>query len=223
MENFVILDNVEHADLKVTHQYGEEFGTRTNQIRAFVTEFEDLVCILGLDAEENLFLDNKSWTGRYVPAALRRGPFRISLQQNSGGETTPNISVNLEDARVGTKTGTALFEPNGGLSPYLSQIANTLNIIHIGMNKEEAFFAELESLHLLEEITVQVKLSEDKGYAIPNVFTVSKERLLNLGAASLEKAHQSGLLELCHWVISSLRNTDHLLERKLYQSDLQTA
>lgn len=235
MANYVTLDNVEHAKLKVFHQYGEEFGDLANQTRAFVTEFEALqreypilfrkmdtgefyaVCILGLDANENLFLDGNAWTGRYVPAALRRGPFKIAMQQLPGEAARPNISINLDDVRVGTEHGIPLFKPNGGLSAYLNQITATLNLIHLGMHRERDFFVEMEKLSLLTEITVQIKVSEDKGYTIPGVFTVSKERLLELSDAEIAGAHRSGLLELCYWAMSSLRNTDNLLERKLSQ------
>ena len=173
------------------------------------------VCLLGLDAQENLFLDGKSWNGRYVPAALRRGPFKIGMQSVPGQNAVPNILVDLDDPRIGEKTGTNLFEANGGLSPYLNQIAATLNSIHLGMQREKAFFQELDRLSLLEPITVQIKVSEDMGYTIPEVFTVSNERLLQVGDEAVGEMHRSGLLALCYWVTNSLGNTDNLLERKL--------
>lgn len=233
MANLVTLDNVEHAGLKVNHHYGEGSGSGLNQIRAFITEFHEAqreypilfrkteagtyyaVCILGLDPNENLFLDGTSWSGRYVPVALRRGPFKIGMQQTAGQDATPNIQIDLEDPRVGNEDGIDLFEPNGGLSPYLNQIASTLNTIHLGMHKEEEFFKELESLRLIEPITVQIKVNDEKGYAIPDVFTVSKDRLFKLDDEEIGKMHQSGLLALCYWTMNSLSNTDNLLERKL--------
>lgn len=236
MANFVTLDNVLHSDLKVTHQYGEEYGARVNQVRAFITEFEDLqreypilfrktdtgefyaVCILGLDANENLFLDDNIWTGRYVPAALRRGPFKIGLAHLPGQEATPNIMIDTEDPRVGTAQGLALFEPSGGLTPYLNQISHTLRVINVGMRKEAEFFLEIEKLSLIKPITLEIKVSEEKGYAIPDVFTIDQERLIGLDASDLQRINQSRLLSLCYSVVSSMGNTNNLLERKLRQT-----
>lgn len=233
MPNFVMLDNNKHAGLKVRHDYTPESGASVNQVRVFVTEFEELhkeypiffrkteegayyaVSILGLDTDENLFLDAPRWNARYVPAAMQRGPFKIGLTQTPSDGSVAMINIDLDDKRVGPEEGIALFEPNGGLSPYLNQISKVLNLIHVGLEKEPEFFDILEKLSLIEPLTVQLKVSEDKGYTIPEIFTVSREGLLALSEKDLMSIHQSGLLALCHAVLSSTSNANHLLEMKL--------
>ena len=102
MTNRVLLNNVEHRDLRVVTRHSVDFGDAINQVLVFPTEFEDLqreypilfrrdaegniqaVALLGLDRDENLFLDGEGWHARYVPAVQRCGPFSIGLHPCSG-------------------------------------------------------------------------------------------------------------------------------------------
>ena len=234
MAQFVMLDPNQHADLKVVQDYRD--ARSLNQTRVFITEFDELhkeypiffrktedgaffaVSILGLDVNENLFLNGSSFDTQYIPAALRRGPFKIGKTPNSGPDDAANIHIDLDDPRVGRDEGNALFEKQGGLSPYLTQISRTLNVINIGIESERAFFAELAALSLIDPVTIQLQVSEEKAYSIPELYTISREKLLAVKGADLERIHQSGLLALCHCVISSMSNANYLLARKLRRS-----
>ena len=91
MTKRVLLNNVDHAELRVVTRRGAEFGDGVNQALVFPTEFDALqreypilfrrdangemqaLALLGLDRDENLFLADGRWNARYVPAALERG------------------------------------------------------------------------------------------------------------------------------------------------------
>src|SRR4029078_4512110 len=97
MTNRVLLNNVDHKDLRVALRHGADFGDAVNQLLIFPTEFEEVqrefpilfrreengayqcVALLGLDRDENLFLGEDGWLSRYVPALQQRGPFSIAL------------------------------------------------------------------------------------------------------------------------------------------------
>ena len=234
------LDNNLHADVKVLHQYTDNCGAKANQCRVFTTEFEELqkeyavfirradngdlytVALLGLDKNENLFLDGTSWSGRYIPATFRRGPFQIGRTKQADGTTRNIINIDLDDERVNEKDGNALFLPSGGLSPYLQQISKTLETINIGLSKEKAFYQQLEKYGLLKAITVQLPINESKSYTIPDIYSIDQEKLLAVKGNDLQIMHQSGFLLLCQWIITSLGNTNNLLERKIRQSAHET-
>src|SRR5687768_5250686 len=103
--NRVLLNNVDHRDLRVITRRGAEFGDAVNQVMVFPTEFEAAqreypilfrrdaegvlrpVAVLGLTRGENLFLAGEGeWRASYVPALLSRGPFSIAAPGDPEGE-----------------------------------------------------------------------------------------------------------------------------------------
>jgi hypothetical protein len=235
MTNRVLLNNVDHGDLRVVTGHRPAFGDNINQVLIFPTEFEAVqreypiffrqdaegvfqsVALLGLDRDENLFLEESGqggvWNARYVPAIQQRGPFSIALQSGaSGGE--PMIHVDLDHPRVTSGEGEPAFLPAGGNSPYLQHVARLLGVIYDGLEFSQAMFATFEAHGLIEPVEVEIKLDEHTQYDLPDLFTISQERFAALDAAALEALHRSGFLAVAQWVLSSLGNVGFLVELK---------
>jgi len=229
MSNYVTLDNVAHAKTTVDARPSAQYGDNVNQLRVFVTEFEDLqreyaiffrkneagafypVTLLGLDPEENLFLKDTQWDGRYIPAVAQRGPFQIGIPKSGA----PIIKIDLESPRVNAPEGVELFEPNGGLSPYLTYVSKILNKIHVGLEMNDPFFQELSEASLLEPITLDLKLDDSTSYSVPELFSINETAFQALSGETLERFHKSGLLTLCHHALASRKNINDLIDRKL--------
>lgn len=233
MTNRVLLNNVDHGDLRVATGHGPEFGDAINQVLIFPTEFEGIqreypiffrkdadgafqsVALLGLDRDENLFLEERGWNARYVPAIQQRGPFSIALR-DGGGE--PMIHVDLDDPRVlaaeAEGGGEPAFLPAGGNSPYLQHVARLLGVIYDGLEISKAMFAAFETHGLIEPVDVEIKLDEHTQYDLPDLYTISQERFAGLDGAALEALHRSGFLAAAQWVLSSLGNVGLLVELK---------
>jgi hypothetical protein len=236
MTNKVLLNNVDHHDLRVTMRHGSEFGDSVNQVLIFPTEFEAVqreypilfkkgddggiqaVALLGLDRDENLFLaDNGRWQARYVPAMQQRGPFSIALQRAGAGEdrdAVPMINVDLDDPRIGRDEGQRLFLPQGGNSPILEHVADVLRTIHMGLELSGPMYAMFEDLGLLDPVVIEIKLSDVEEYKLPNHMTVSQERFVQLDAAGLGKLHRAGFLQPAVLAMASLANMSRLIELK---------
>lgn len=228
MTNYRALDNVAHADIKVDGRLSSQYGDNLNQVRVFITEFEELqrdfpiffkqddagqyyaVTLLGLDAEENLFLDGTEWTAKYIPAVLQRGPFQIGVPKDGD----PIIKIDLDSPRLNDETGVPLFKPNGGLSPYLTTVSKVLNKIHVGLTMNAEFFKELVDASLLETVTLELKLNETLTYSVPDIYSINEVAFQALPGPVLEKFHRSGLLSLCQHVLSSRNNISYLIDRK---------
>lgn len=235
MTNRVLLNNVDHADLRVIVRHGPEFGDGVNQVLVFPTEFEELqreypiffrrdangafqaVALLGLDRDENLFLSEGSWDARYVPAVQRRGPFSIAAPTPRPGAAAgePMIHVDLDDARVSRTEGEPLFLPAGGQAPFLQQTSRVLGTLFEGLEVSRPFFAALEALDLIEPVEVEAQLADGRTYVLPDLFTVSEDRLQALGGEDLERLHRSGALRAAYAVRSSLANMPRLIDAKL--------
>lgn len=235
MSKFDVLDSVSHADLKVKIQYGDAFGNSVNQALVFPTEFQALqreypiffrqskeqkyyaVVLLGLDKDENLFLEQDRWNARYVPALQMSGPFALEIRESPGGNTDaadPVIRINRDDPRVNKSEGQSIFLPHGGYTPYFEEMLQSLRRIHVGANTFDAFFSHLSSFGLIEAVTVQASFGDTLSYTVPDVFSISRERMASLSGEELRQLNELGLLEHCFAVLSSAGNVSRLVNMK---------
>ena len=235
MTRTVLLDNVTHQNLRVRTGYSAEFGDNVNCVLIFPTEFAyaqreypilfrrdtngDLqaVALLGLDKDENLFLDQSGWNARYVPAVQQRGPFLIGFRQmDMDGQAVrePVIHVDLDHPRVSETEGEPVFLRHGGNSPYLEQANRMLQTIYKGTEHAKPMFAAFEEAGLIEEIQIDIELSDRVKYKLPGFLTISEDRLAKLDGAELEGLHKAGYLHLAMLVVTSLGNVSWLIELK---------
>jgi len=233
MTNKVLLNNVDHADLRVALRHGAEFGDSANQMLVFPTEFEELerehpilfrkgadgafqaVVLLGFDRDENLSLAGDGWRTRSVPAVQRRGPFSIRVQEREvDGEPRPEpmVLVDLDDPRVGADGGLPVFLPHGGNAPLLEQVTGALRTIHAGQLLARPMFDAFAALDLIEPVRLEISLADDERYLIPDRYTIGAERLAALKGAELEALHKAGFLKAAFDVRSSLGNVGRLIE-----------
>jgi len=235
MTRTVVLDNIAHKDLRVRTGFSAEFGDNVNMVLVFPTEFVhvqreypilfrrkqegrlEAFALLGLDKQENLFLSETGWNGRYVPAVLQRGPFSIGFRKTElDGEIVnePIIHVDLDHPRITTNGGEPIFLRHGGNSPYLERANRMLQLIYKGADIAGPLYAALEEAGLLEAKDIEIQLDERVQYKIPGFLTISQDRLAELDAQTLEKLHKPGYLQLATLVACSLGNIHWLIELK---------
>lgn len=242
MPKHVLLNNVEHKDLKVRPGYSALYGDNVASTLTFPSEFGDVhkeypilfqknqetglyqsIALLGFKKGENLFLSGESddknggWNANYVPGVIARGPFLIGFQDQSsqgGSEKEPVIHVDLESPRVSFVEGEPLFREYGGAAPYLEKISTILQGIHSGMSMSAVMFRMFEEFQLIEPIAIKIELNNGEKYSIEGNYTISEERLLSLDGAALEKLNRSGFLQGAFLVLSSLSNVKKLIEIK---------
>lgn len=236
MSKYVLLDNVTHKDMKVVTRYSAEFGDSVNQVLVFPSEYADIqkeypiffrrdsesgefqsAAMLGLDRDENLFLEGGDWKANYIPAVQARGPFLIGFQQKEvDGELhrEPVIHVDMENPRVNEKEGQPVFLPHGGNSPYLERVASILRVIHSGSEMSKPMFSAFEAHGLIQPVEVEIKLNDLEQYTLSDYYTVSEEKLAELDGDSLEQLHRAGFLKYAFLVAASLSNVSRLIEMK---------
>ena len=235
MARNAVLDNVAHKDLRIRTGYSAEFGDSINSVLVFPTEFVYLqreypilfrrdpsgqlqaVAMLGLDEDENLFLDGNSWNARYVPAVQQRGPFLIGFRKNElGGEVVrePVIHIDLDHPRVSQTEGEPLFLRHGGNSPYLERANRMLQMIFRGTAAVAPMFAAFEEAGLLEEMQIEVALDDRVKYQVPGFITISEQRLAKLDGAQLERLNKPGFLHFALFALASVGNINWLIELK---------
>ena len=202
----VALDNVAHADLRVAFRHGAAYGHAVNQALVLPTEFAEAqrdfpilfrrdsdaglqaVALLGLDRDENLFLEGDRWISGHIPLSLQRGPFLIGLTADGAA---PVIQIDLDDPRVGAADGEPLFLPHGGQT-----------------------YAAFDALGLIQPATLELMLDDERRYAIGDHEVLAAERLEALGPAELGELHQAGHLAAAFLLAASLGNMPRLIARK---------
>jgi hypothetical protein len=227
----VLLNNVDHHDLRVITRHGAGFGEAVNQVMVFPTEFEEVqreypivfrrdaedalrpVALLGLTREENLFLEGEGgWRASYVPALFQRGPFSIAAPDSAGGE--PMIRIDLDHPRVSRSEGTPIFLPQGGNSNYLERITGVLRAIYVGHHLLEPMIAAFDAAGLLRPVNLEARVGETEVYAVSDVLTIDRERLAALNAAELAELHKGGFLQAAFFAAGSLGNVQRLADLK---------
>lgn len=228
----VLLNNVDHRDLRVAVGHHARYGDAINQTRVFPAEFEELqreyaillrrdeqeaffaTVLLGLDPDVNLFLDGaqgrERWDARYVPATRARGPFSIGVDDR--GE--PMIHVEPDHPRV-RADGEPVFREHGGNAALLDHVSAMLQRIYAGLQGERALFDALAAADLLTPATLQLELGDGRRYDLPDHWTVDAERLAVLDGDVLARLHRDDHLRPAVWIASSLGNLRHLIDRKL--------
>lgn len=226
-----VLNNIDHADLRIRLDRGAAFGDAVNQMTVFPTEFEALqreyvlifrrdddgswrsTVLLGLDTDENLYLDGDRWDADQVPALMEIGPFSIGLPRpGEGGE--PMIHIDTDHPRVSTGEGAPLFLDQGGNAPYLDRVAATLQAIYVGDQLSAPMFAAFEAAGLLEPVTFDIELGSGRRYKVPDCWVIEGSRFAALAPEALAALHAQDFLRCAVWQLSSLGNLPRLIARK---------
>jgi hypothetical protein len=233
MENSkpVLLDNVEHHDLRVITGHSAAFGDAVNQVRVYPNEFAEVqheypiffrrdaegafyaVALLGFDRDENLFLDGSGWNARYVPAEQGRGPFLLGLREGADGEG-PMLLVEPAHPRLSRSEGEPLFLPHGGNAPVLERYLQVLRTLHGGLGLNDDVFATWLEAGIVAPVKVDIRIDDATGYDIPDLFSISAEALAGLEGAVLAKLNARGYLAMAFHVLASLGNMPHLITLK---------
>jgi len=234
MSKAIVLNNVDHKNLKVDTRV--ESNSQVNRSQVYATEIAELQkefplvfykqpnagemqlhAILGLEKDENLFIDKSGWTTRFVPALLARGPFSLGYKKTENADnqqSDPVICIDMEDVRVNTEQGEDIFLQFGGESPYLNYVIKALQTIDSGLHFDKTLYTLVESMDLLEPVSIQIKLSNVEEVNFSDYYTINQEKLTKLDGDSLAKLNQFGVLSLLYFVQSSTANFQRLIALK---------
>ena len=235
MSNLQLLNNVDHQDTRVITERGAAWGDDVMYAMTFPNEFRAIqacypilfheddkgetypVALFGFQAGENLFLDDAGWHADYVPAMIRKEPFLIGFQESTDGggpDTVRVLSINAESPRVSTTDGEALFQPLGGRTPFLDDMADLLENIYLGVEHGQRFVTELRAHDLLETVTFDIQLDDGSRNQLLGFQTINEEKLQALPADVLERFNRDGFLMPLFMVLASHGNVRRLVDRK---------
>lgn len=228
MPSPVLLNNVQHHDMRIIRRYGAPLGDNVMGALTFPAEFRDVqlcypivfrktadgqsfepLALFGFEEGHNLFLAGERWEAPYIPLMVERQPFLIGV---NGEELM--VHVDLDHPRVSQSEGEPVFKPHGGHTDYLERVNAMLLAIHQGMQALPGFVAALQQYELLESFALDVQLNDGSQNRLIGFHTINEDRLQALGGEAIAKLHQAGYLQPIYLVIASLSNFRLLIDRK---------
>lgn len=235
MSTLQLLNNVEHQNLKIVTENRAEFGDNVGGSLVFPEEFLSvhreypilfqkepesgkfqIICLFGLQKDENLFLTESGWSANYVPALMRREPFMIGFQSGEGvlGKKVPVIHVDMSSPRISAnEEGEPVFLENGGNSPYLEDVKACLMLVHKGLDTSAVFIQVLAQHDLIEQMTLDVVFDDGAALKTNAYYTISRDKLDALEGTVIADLHSKGILQLIYIMQNSLGNIKYLIAR----------
>lgn len=235
MTNYALLNNVDHQDVKIITERSAKYGDNVMYVLTFPFEFRNVqahypilfhrdaegnqhpVALFGFQAKENLFLADGGWDAYYVPAMIRREPFLIGYQGSKNQEDEDKarvLSLDMDHPRVSTEDGEPLFQPLGGRTPYLEDIASLMEDIYRGYLHNKSFMQLLKKYELIESVTMDITLNDGSRNQMVGFDMLDEDKVQQLPAGALEEFSKENLLMPLFMVLASTANIRSLIERK---------
>lgn len=228
-ERAVPVSRQAHGDLSVKVGSDFSFARHVNSVPLMAAEFahaaaeytvvfagqgEDIipVVLLGVRDNENLFIDeNGGWTGKYVPAFLRRYPFVFSSEDDGANFT---LCVDEEFDGCNRKgRGERLFDNDGERTQYLESVLGFLQAYQVQFQRTRGLAKRLNDLGLFEAMQARFTLRNKQVLTLSGFLAVNRERLKALTGDQLAELQAYDDLELIYLHLHSMRHLTSTAER----------
>ena len=172
------------------------------------------VALLGTRSEQNVFVDDDgTWTGRYIPAVLRRYPVVVSATSEKDSE---RFALCIDEKLAGCNQqnrGERLFDSDGERTQYLGSVLEFQQEYRSQTLRTQAFCAKLKELGLLEPMTARVAQPSGAPIGLGGFEGIQRKKLHDLDAEQLKELSATGELELAYVHLQSLGNFRSLAEK----------
>lgn len=227
MAQSVLLNNIDHRDLRVVTTRSAEYGDDVMLAVTFPAEFRNLqahypivfrktaagefqpIALLGFQDKQNLFLGPGGWEATYLPLLIERMPFLIGR-----ADQQLLMHVDMDSPRISHTEGEALFREHGGTTEFLERMNSVLLTIHQGLQGTPAFIAALLEFELLESFVFDIQLADGSQNRLAGFYVIHEERLNALDGRALDRLNKPGYLLPIYMAVASLSNFRDLIERQ---------
>jgi hypothetical protein len=166
------------------------------------------IAVLGMQQEQNLYVQDGQWRAQYMPAVLRTYPFCI------GRLDAERFAICVDTAWPGAQggEGQALFEGDGSPTPMLQDMQKTLEALEGEIQRTRLVGQKLLELDLLRDMRFDATLPDGSKHSVDGFLTVDDTKMQNLPDSVVGELHRTGVLGLVHLHWVSLGNMRRLVE-----------
>lgn len=228
----VLLDRAEHRALRV--KPGDaRFAAQAPAVPLLAVEFPEAalefpivfsqggdgrwlaLALTGLRNAENTFVDAQGrWTGRFVPASVRRYPFILAEM----GDDQLSLAVDRAAPHLGEE-GQALFDDQGEPTELARNVLASLGEFQQQARRTQALIEQLAQAGLLTQQDLRVQLADGRNAVVAGVWIVDEAKLRALPDDLALAWFRNGQLAAVHAQMLSLRNLVGLLARTPAEAD----
>lgn len=189
--------------------------------------------MLGFEAHENLFFQGGKWQGLYLPLHIQRQPFFVGdpsnnittkkedyvvcIDMDSPTVTEVNANSLTEDINKDSLSKTsfeALFDEKGAETPYFQNAKSCLGQLLQGEIDNECLINALQSLDLLQSLSLEVTFVNDQSTRLNGLYTVDSDKLSALNGEQITSLHEAELLPAIYTMSASLGQIYALINKK---------
>lgn len=178
-----------------------------------------LMALLGFDKGENLYLHEGKWRCSVIPIDILRRPFQAYIPDPSK-PAKGHIALDVAHELVSTEIGEPIYDSNGEASAYFQRIEGFFNQLVGDSRATSALLKKAADMSLLEQFSLELTLPNNQKVALKGLYGFDKKKVDTLSKDDLETCHRSGLLQVCHLVLSS---TSHLQTLMSWKAQTQSA
>ena len=194
--------NVAHRDFPIVFSSGDEG-------KSFAP-----VAVLGLQAQENLFVLDDGWApGVYVPAYVRRYPFCMARVTLDNIEQTERL-ICVEKDHVAESGGVDMFDAQQQPLPRWKEVEKLLEEYEADLERTKEMCGILADYGLLEPFTMQATMNAGGSMHLTGMFRVDEKKIDFLNASQHKNLIKKGVMSKIYIHLLSLDNFGRLLDRK---------
>lgn len=238
MANFVPIKKEQHQNLKIastrniSHIAGQhiipvsaaEYAHASASFPIVLVKNPDSdrfrsIAMLGLEAGENLFLQDDKWLGLSVPKSISMVPFSLGLDPEQ--ENTLTACVDIDSEFVGEDKDLALFDEDGKETEVLTNVQKALGSLYDNERMTDNFIKELQSHDLLQELELSMSFSSGENKKLVGLFSVNEEKIKTLSDEQVLDFHKRGLFVPIYSMLGSISQINHLVQLRNRVSDVQ--
>lgn len=224
----VPLSNETHKDLKVLPKFSleavngrhlaplmlQEFVAAAQFFPIFFLKAQDgngynAVAVYGLKEEQNLFIENDSYTGGYLPASIRTYPF--TLAQASDEQLV--LCVNEEADNVSRTEGQALFNEDGSNTEFFDGINKFFRDYIDANTVSRNIMKQIEEMGLFKADGLQYTDAAGNDHRLNGFYVIDREKFDALSDEQFLSLRKFGVLPAIYAHLSSLDRIGVLIKK----------